>query len=277
MESPEQQPKGRTAPANARTPNPAKVFITWKSKEACFVYYNKEKKEDVKLGMPFVFIPLEKAVTLRGYSQKKQKSFISNEVANIETDPFVVKSYNTLIKNQVITEHKGLYKDFKEVMDDSIKYTESIYAAVKNRNGELSLVNIQLNGAGLTHWFDFVKKNDIWTNAVKVANTTDEKNGAVDYKAPVFEIEKITPQDDAKAAVLQEEIRRFLKGYYAENLAKYASEPLGAHAAENQSNPSIQNNPSTQSQETNRGNTNQESGSSGNIYAGFGNEDDLPF
>lgn len=214
--------------------------------------------------------PFRKGRDTSRIQPEKTKIIISNEVESIETDPFVVKSYNTLIKNQVITEYKGLYKDFKEGMDDSIKYTESIYAAVKNRNGELSIVNIQLNGAGLTHWFDFVKKNNIWANAVKVNGTTDEKNGAVDYKAPVFEVEKITPEDDQKAAVLQQEIRRFLNAYYAENKAKYGSETIGAHAVE------TQNNPSTQTQETTRGTANQDP-SPRIISSTFGDNDELPW
>lgn len=230
-----EQPKsGRTAPANAKQPNPAKAFISWKSKEKAFVYYNKEKQEDVKMPTPFTFIPLAKAITLKGYNQKREKSYISNEVPDITTDQFVVKSYHTKIKQAATIEYKGFYKDFSKQMDDSIKYTESIYAAVKNKQGELSIVNIQLNGAGLTHWFEFVKKNNIWAGAVSfTGKTTAEKNGAVDYLAPIFELAGISPEDDAKAGVLQAEINDYLEKYYADNRASLGSAVVGSQVANN--------------------------------------------
>jgi hypothetical protein len=216
-----EKPKGRTAPANSGSVNIAKIFCQWKSKTKSFVYYNKGKEEDVLLPMPFSFIPLERAINVRGYNHKKTKTFISNEIANLETDVLMVNSYNTTNKERKL-EHKGLYKDIKEDFDMNIKYTESIYAAIKNKKGELSIVNLQLNGAGLHHWFDFVKKNNIWAGAVKVSKMTSEKNGDVTYNAPVYEPDKITPEDDAKAAELQEEVRAYLAKYFAENAAKAA-------------------------------------------------------
>jgi hypothetical protein len=215
METPENQ--GRRKPDNQALVNPAKFFIKWKSKYESFIYYNKDKKEDVKMPKPFVFIPLSMAFTLKGFNQKKQKSFIANEVENIETDIFTIRSYDALKK--VNTEWTGLLKDVKEVMDDNIKYTISLYAAIKNKKGEMILVNLQLNGAALFHWFEFAKKNDIWSNAIKVEKETEEKNGAVDYKAPIYEAVSLSKEDDVAAGKLQSEIESYLKEYYSKNRA----------------------------------------------------------
>jgi hypothetical protein len=215
METPENQ--GRRKPDNQALVNPAKFFIQWKSKYESFIYYNKDKKEDVKMPKPFVFIPLSMAFTLKGFNQKKQKSFIANEVENIETDIFTIRSYDALKK--VNTEWTGLLKDVKEVMDDNIKYTISLYAAIKNKKGEMILVNLQLNGAALFHWFEFAKKNDIWSNAIKVEKETEEKNGAVDYKAPIYEAVSLSKEDDVAAGKLQSEIESYLKEYYSKNRA----------------------------------------------------------
>ena len=215
METPENQ--GRRKPDNQALVNPAKFFISWKSKTESFIYYNKDKKEDVKMPKPFVFIPLSMAFTLKGYNQKKQKSYIANEIENIDTDVFTIRSYDALKK--VSTEWTGTFKDVKEVMDDNIKYTISLYAAIKTKKGEMTLVNLQLNGAALFHWFEFAKKNDIWSNAIKVEKDTDEKNGAVSYKAPVYEIVDLSKEDDIKAGELQTEIESYLKEYYAKNRA----------------------------------------------------------
>lgn len=212
---------GRRKPDNQVATNPAKFFIQWKSKEEAFIYYNKETKKDVKMPKPFTFIPLSICYTLRGYNQKKQKSYIANEVENLDSDILSVKSYDALKKTA--TEWTGLFKDIKEVMDDNIKYTISLYAAIKSKKGEMTLVNLQLNGAALFHWFEFAKKNDIWANAIKVEKDTDEKNGAVKYKAPVYEIYSISKEDDIAAGELQNEIEVYLKEYHKKNREAFKS------------------------------------------------------
>ena len=216
MENTNEQ-QGRRKPDNQTLTNPAKFFIQWKSKEESFIYYNKEKKVDVKMPKPFVFIPLSMAYTLKGYNQKKQKSYISNEIENLETDILTIRSYD--ITKKATTEWSGVFKDVKEVMDDNIKYTISLYAAIKSKKGEMTLVNLQLNGAALFHWFEFAKKNDIWSSSIKVEKDTDEKNGAVNYKAPVYENSTISKADDVEAGKLQTEIEGYLKEYYAKNRA----------------------------------------------------------
>jgi hypothetical protein len=218
----QEKPKGRSNPGTESAPNPAKIFIQWKSKNEAFSYYNKEKKEDVALPMPFTFIPLFVCATVKGYNHKKTKTYISNEVENLSTDVLTVYSYNSTNKEKKM-EHKGLYADIKEDFDQNVKFTTSLYAAIKNKKGEMSLVNLQLNGAGLHHWFDFTKKTDIWKNAVMVKSTTDEKNGTVVYKAPVYETAKISEADDAAAGELQEEIKAYLTDYFRKNAGNSTS------------------------------------------------------
>lgn len=225
----ETEKTGRRKPDNQVLTNPAQYFIQWKSKDESFNYYNKETKKDVKMPKPFVFIPLFMAYTLKGYNQKKQKSYISNEIENLDNDILCIRSYD-VAKNSN-TEWTGTFKEVKEVMDDNIKYTISLYAAIKSKKGEMTLVNLQLNGAALFHWFEFAKKNDIWSNAIKVERDTDEKNGAVSYKAPVYELASISPEDDAKAGELQSTIEAYLKEYFAKNRSLY-SKPVN----ENQDN-----------------------------------------
>src|SRR6187399_1198143 len=222
MENPDNKPKGRTAPANELTPNVAKVFIQWKSKNKAFSYYHKEKAEDVLLPAPFIFTPLAVCQTIKGYNQKKTKTLIANEVSSIEKEIFIVNSYNALTKEKKI-EYKGLYKDIKDSLDQNIKFTQSVYAAIKNKKGEMSIVNIQLNGAGLHHWYDFIKKNNIWKGSIKVTKSTEEKNGDVDYFAPVYEITSIAEDDDIKCGELQNEVNEYLKGYFARNAEKQDS------------------------------------------------------
>ena len=109
----ENNQQGRRKPDNQVLTNPAKFFIQWKSKDEAFIYYNKDKKVDVKMPKPFVFIPLSMAYTLKGYNQKKQKSYIANEIENIETDILTIRSYDVTKKPN--TEWSGVFKDLKEV------------------------------------------------------------------------------------------------------------------------------------------------------------------
>ena len=216
MENQNEKQKGRSNPGTESSPNPAKFFIEWKSKNEKFSYYDKEKKEDVLLPMPFNFIPLFICANVKGYNHKKTKNYISNEVENLSTDILTVNSYNASTKEKK-TEHVGLYADIKENFDQNIKFTTSLYAAIKNKKGELTLVNLQLNGAGLHHWFKFTKENDIWKNAISAFGTTDERNGTVDYKAPTYKAIKISQEDDKSAGILQDEVRAYLKEYFAKN------------------------------------------------------------
>lgn len=233
MENQNEKPKGRSNPGTESSPNPAKIFVEWKSKNEKFSYYLKaEKKEDSKdvlLPMPFNFIPLFIASTVKGYNHKKTKTFISNEIENLSTDILTVYSYNSVTKEKKM-EYSGLYSDIKDGFDQNIKFTSSIYAAVKDKKGVLSLINIQLNGAGLHHWFKFSKDNDIWKNAISAYGTTDERNGTVDYKAPTYKAIKISEEDDAKAGELQEEVKAYLKDYFAKNKGTKVEE------SENQNN-----------------------------------------
>lgn len=211
-----QEKKGRSNPGTQTSPNPAKMFIEWKSEEKSFSYYDKESKENVAMKMPTTFIPVYICSTVKGYNHKKTKTYIANEVDNLQTDILTVTSYNHTTKERKV-EHQGLYADIKEDFDQNIKFTVSLYAGIKNADKKLDLVNFQLRGAGLHHWFDFVKKNDIWKFAVKVAKSTEEVNGKVTYNAPVFETLKISEEMDIEAGVLQDEIKAYLKEYFAKN------------------------------------------------------------
>jgi hypothetical protein len=208
-----EKPKGRSNPGTESAPNPASLFISWKSKNEKFSYYDKEEKKDVLLKMPFSFIPLFVCTCVRGYNHKKGKTYISNEIENLQTDVLTVTSYNTKTKDKKI-EHKGLYADIKDDFDSNVKFTVSLYAAIKGDDKKLKLVNLQLNGAGLHHWISFTKKHNIWKEAVKVKSFTEEVNGDVEFKAPVYEPMPLSPEMDEEAGELQEVIKAHLKEYF---------------------------------------------------------------
>lgn len=213
------KPKGLIDPTNEGPKNPAVYFASWKSTEEGFVHYDKVNKTNIVIPLPFTFIPLAKAVCIKGYNEPKKTSYISNEVKDPKKDPFVIRAYNNVTKKSSIA-FTGLWESISEAVKASDgAWTESIYAAAKDANGNLQIVNIQLNGSGITHWFDFIKANKIFGNAVTVKEFSNEKKGSNKYKAPVFSITKISESTSIKAAPLQQEILAFLEEYWAKNKA----------------------------------------------------------
>lgn len=222
MSNEKETPSGRTNPTSDLPKNPCELFISWKSKEKKFVYYNKEKKEDVAMPFPLEFIPLYRCMSIRGYNHKKTKTYISNEIKDLNTDILVVNSYNNVTKERK-REWSGLYAEIKDSLDQNCKFTISLYAAVKRKKGGMALVNFQLNGAGLHNWFDFSKANDIWKGVVKSAKITQEKNGDVDYSAPTYELIPISKEDDIEAGKLQKVITTYLEEYFVRNASSTSS------------------------------------------------------
>ena len=52
--------------------NPALKFIEWSSKNDSFLYYDKEKQEEVLVGNDFEFIPSAMFHTVKGYFTTRQ-------------------------------------------------------------------------------------------------------------------------------------------------------------------------------------------------------------
>lgn len=215
-------PQGRVNPTTQDAPNPAKYFAEWKSDKNGFEYYDKTTKEKVLIPLPFTFLPLTRGIVIQGYNEPEKASYKSNEVKydnwdNIKKRRFVVKRYDNVLKKQSVA-FEGVYDDvIKKANSFNAGYTESIYIAVKGESGKLELANLQVMGAGMTHWFDFIKANDIWSGAVTVKSTTKEKKGKNEYLAPVFSCVKIKPETDIEAAVLQKQIFAYLEAYYSKN------------------------------------------------------------
>lgn len=222
MSNEKEQSEGRVNPTNELPKNPSEFFLNWKSKEKKFVYYDKKNEKDVSMPFPLEFIPLFKCVSIRGYNHKKTKTYISNEIKDLNTDYLVVNSYNNVTKERK-KEWAGYYAEIKENLDQNCKFTVSLYAAIKRKKGGMALVNFQLNGAGLHHWFDFERENNIWKGSIKVSKMTQEKNGDVDYNAPVYEIAPISKEDDIEAARLQKVITAHLNEYFARNASSTPS------------------------------------------------------
>jgi hypothetical protein len=188
-------------------PNPAKMFFKFASSKGAFQYYDKEKKENIVVKLPFRFMVLDTLSTVGGFSKNINSGFWANEVRNTTTDPLIVRT-----KDGVFAE--GLYRDKIEapLKADGGKFVQSIYIAYKDESKELIIANIQMMGSALGAWIPFTKANrqELFKGVVTVKTTVEEKNGANTYQVPVFKIGTVTEPTDAAAKLLDEELQVYL-------------------------------------------------------------------
>ena len=154
--------------------NPTKIYLEWKSDDKCFAYYDKDKKENVKMELPLKFLTLMEFHTIKGWNDKNQSGVYSNEVKSIGQDELNVRLFKG---NQSV---KGLYKEIKDtIIAMGGHYTKSIYVMLEDG----TIANINIKGSGVQSWGDFTQKTrsrltDEW---IEVANAIELKKGKVNY------------------------------------------------------------------------------------------------
>lgn len=205
--------------------NPAQKFLEWKSNDKCFSYYDKEKKENIKIELPIKIQFLEEFHTIKGFSDEFQNGIYSNEIKFTSKDELTVRIHG---QNQIVAE--GLYNDIRlKIIDAGGKYHKSIYCLL---NGEL--VNISLKGSGVSTFSLFAngdKKKKIEGNSgkfeshfIEINEAEDLKKGATKYSVPVFSIGKPYTKEE-----LQQAIDAY--GEVVEYYSKYTSKDLSDESA----------------------------------------------
>ena len=194
--------------------NPATKFLSWKSNDKQFSYYDKETKENVLVPLPLKFLVLDEMHSISGWNDATQSGIYSNEVKFISKETMTVKPFKG---NEIA---KGLYKDIKEkVKSAGGHYVKSIYIMLEDG----TLANLQLKGSAVQKWGEFTSKGkqrlvDEW---VVVDKAVDGKKGAVKFTTPDFRfLQSIT---DAESE-LADECFNTLEAYMSTYLSK--AEPI---------------------------------------------------
>lgn len=196
--------------------NPAKRFIEFSGSKKIYSYYDKEKKENIELKVPFQVIILDQLATIKGYDSEAESGIYSQEVRSTTDTPLTVKNF----KGDLIAQ--GFYQDIKGKLNGG-KYTKSVYAVMVDKNGVGDLVNIAVKGSGLSPWIDAekaAKANGINLNSGVVltldVNPEQKKKGATKYYEPMFEFKALPDGKDKDAAtqidaeVLQPYLEQYL-------------------------------------------------------------------
>lgn len=200
--------------------NPAKRFLEWKSNDKCFSFYDKEKKENVSVPLPFKFLVLDQLHTVSGWNDATSSGIFSNEVKFISKQVMTVKPFKG---NEIA---KGLYADIKEkVKNAGGHYVKSIYIMLEDG----TLANIQLKGSAVQQWGEFTNKSlsrlpEEW---VVVDKAVDGKKGAVKYTTPGFTFGgSLSDKEAAQADLVFDELETYLKAYLIKEEAPVEVEDL---------------------------------------------------
>jgi|688.fasta_scaffold148641_2 hypothetical protein len=195
--------------------NPATKFISWKSNEKTFSYYDKDKGENVLLKLPLKFIVLAQLNTVKGWNDALIGQIIANEVQHIGEDKLKVVCYHKDAKGEkkksAIAE--GIYKDIKEtIVSAGGRYHKSVYIMLEDG----TIANIQLKGAGVQAWGEFSNRNkarllDEW---VVVKSFAEGKKGAVKFTTPKFEfLQSLNETENALVNDAFDVLKSYLNAY----------------------------------------------------------------
>lgn len=213
--------------------NPAQRFLTWKSNEKTFSYYDKEiaeslkgqpeeeikKKANVLVPLPFKFLVLDELSSVKGWSDSLSGQIVSNEVKFISKETITAKCYHKNGKGEKTSTEiaKGLYKDIKEKVNSAgAKYHRSVYVMLEDG----TLANIQMKGACVQKWGEFTQrsKNRLPEEWIIVEKHLDGKKGAVKFTTPEFKFWRSTNDEEAQSADLCfDTLEAFLKTYLAKS------------------------------------------------------------
>ena len=164
---------------SSKSSNPTAKYLSWKSNDKQFSYYDKASGENVAVQLPFKFVFLQHYHTVKGWNDATEAGIYSNEVFFIGKEPLTVQTF----KGKKIA--SGLYSQIKQdVIAGGGKYHRSVYVMLEDG----SIANISLKGSSVKEWSDFMEnsKNLIDNQWVEVASAKDQKKGSIKYSVPEF-------------------------------------------------------------------------------------------
>ena len=157
--------------------NPATKFLTWKSNEQSFTYYDKDKGENIKVELPLKVQFLEHFHTVKGWNDASESGIYSNEVQFISKEELSIKAF----KGGELA--NGLYKDIRgRVKDVGGVYHRSIYCV----DAEGNIINLSIKGAAVSAYSDFFNdnSNSLENTWLEIGCSDQKKKGSVKYYTP---------------------------------------------------------------------------------------------
>lgn len=207
------------------TPNPSTRWHEWQGENGVVRYYDKEKKENITVKLPFTFILLDETATVKGWHDASDSGIFSNEVRDTRAETLVVKAF----KGGILAE--GFYANIRDrVGAQGGHFTTNLYIGYKDSNGNLAIGSLQLKGAALNSWVEFKKANrqDIYKKAVKINGYVEGKKGKITFRTPTFAIAEIAEKTNTEAVALDSILQHYLKGYFSRTRTDQVAKPQSA-------------------------------------------------
>jgi hypothetical protein len=191
--------------------NPAHRFFEWKAEKGELQYYDKEKKENIPVKLPFSFLILDEVSQVGGGIKVngKYEGYWSNAVKNLNTQIITVKSKGGIVA-------QGLYAELKE--RKGLHYEKGLYIAFHGDNGDLVIGFLKFKGSSLGAWFEFTKAHrDLCKGAFTIKSRSEVIEGDKgDYYTPIFTHKlDISEESDQAAIDLDRQLQEYLTAYFA--------------------------------------------------------------
>lgn len=224
------------------TPNPATRWLQWKGGDDFGLYfYDKEKKANVKVKIPFTFMLLEQLAAVTGYNNKLKTGLRSNVVRDTSEESLVVK-YGT-----GATVASGHWSEIKDrVKGAGGKFCAHVYGAYKTADG-LQICVLQMSGCALGPWFDFVKANrgpvdnpfkagdklpKMYSGAIVMEAGAVNSEGPIPFTPPTFRMTACTAETNTLAIALDRELQAYFDEYFKRPKTEQATTAAAHHEEE---------------------------------------------
>lgn len=196
-------------------PNPATRFFEWQGGKGTLRYYDKEKKENVEVTIPFDFILLDRLSTVKGWHDASESGIFANEVRDTRNETMLVRAFK--MKEPIA---EGFYSQIKDrVKAEGGKFVLNCYVAYTGDDGELQLGAIQFHGAALSAWMDFENDKEnrpfVYKKGIQIAESKSGKKGGIKYEVPVFKFLDLPVEVNDKATEIDSQILQpYLQNYF---------------------------------------------------------------
>lgn len=211
--------------------NPATRFFDFAGGEGTVQYYDREKKVNINVELPFSFLVLDEVMTVGGGYDDGDNfiGYYSNAIRSRDAKvrPLTVKSS---VNGKSRTEMTATWADIKGSLTGA-KYIKGLYIAYYNNEKQLEVGYLKMKGAALMPWVELTQHKDIYKGVFSITGKVPKKKGTNDYFAPEFSYsEKLKPETEAKALELDGIVQTYLTAYFAQTIAPNQQSSFPTHA-----------------------------------------------
>lgn len=210
--------------------NPASRFFDWAGGKGELVYYDREKKENVPVELPFRFLILDEVATVGGGLDDDNGyiGYWSNAIRprDAKVAELTVRSSSN---GKTRIEYSGLWSDIKAHLTGA-KYVKGLYIAFVGDDDQLQLGYLKIRGAAMRPWIDFTNEHkDIYAGAFSITGKEQKKKGTNTFYQPVFGYtDKITEERNEAALALDRDVLQpYLTAYFAQQGVAVAAAAAG--------------------------------------------------